>query len=163
VRKTTGCLPGKPRRGTVAGAAFLLCAAVLLGGCGASKDKNGFSARDRADALDAVRAFDGTGVAMASEVYTGEMGQPSICQIRLESRSVKRFRVFIMWTPKKGSSYGYAWLEAVSANGLSSPTSLHTGTARNESEARAQLGDALERPSEACGIRIDGAIVPAEH
>jgi len=135
--------------------------ALVLGGCGSSKDKNGFSARDRAAALDAVRGFSGTGVAMASEVYTGEMGQPTICRIRLESRGQKRFRVFVMWSPKKGSAYGYAWLEAVSVDGVAASSSLHTGTARTEGEARAQLGDALDRPSEACGIRIDGAIVPA--
>ena len=49
----------------------------------------------------------------------------------------------------------------VSVDGLAASSSLHTGTARTEGEARAQLGDALDRPSEPCGIRIDGAIVPA--
>jgi hypothetical protein len=134
---------------------------VLLAGCGSSTDENGFSARDRADALDAVRGFAGTGVAMASEVYTGEMGQPNVCRIRLESRSQKRFRVFVMWAPKKDSAYGYAWLEAVSVDGVAAASSLHTGTARTKREATAQLGDALDRPSEPCGIRIDGAILPA--
>src|SRR5690348_18027524 len=114
---------------------FAVCAAGLLGGCGTSRDKNGFTARDRANAIDAVRGFDGTGVELASEVYTGEMGQPRICRIRLESAKEKRFRVFIMWAPKKGSPYGYGWLEAVSVDGLAAPASLHTGTAGTEAEA----------------------------
>ena len=66
-----------------------------------------------------------------------------------------------MWAPKKNSAYGYAWLEAVTVDGLAAAKSLHTGTAQTEQEARTQLGDALDRPSETCGIRIDGAIIPA--
>lgn len=109
-----------------------------------------------------MRGLNGTGVQSAAETYTGEMGQPRLCQIRLESRAQQRFRVFIAWAPKQHSTYGYAWLEAVSVGGLVDPSSLHTGTAATPKGAQIHVGDARVPPSEPCRIRIDGAILPVE-
>jgi hypothetical protein len=109
-----------------------------------------------------MRAFAATGVQQASEVYTDEIGQPTTCRIRIESRPKQRFRLYIQWTPKKHSAYGFAWLEAVTTNGLIDPSTLHTGTVATKKEASAHVGDALTPPSEPCHIGIDGSIVPDE-
>lgn len=135
---------------------------MLLVGCGTSKDKGGFSSKDRQNAVVAMRVFIGTGVQQAAEVYTGEIGQPTTCRIRIESRDQQRYRLYIQWTPKKHSAYGYPWLEAVSTSGLIVPASLHSATEANQSAANAHVGDALTLPSEPCHVGIDGTIVPDE-
>jgi hypothetical protein len=152
------CVP----HAAVRGALLIGAATALVAGCGQAKDKGGFSSKDRAAAVAAMRVFSATGVQQAAETYTGEMGQPTTCRIRLESRQQHRFRLYIQWTPKQGSAYGFTWLEAVSSNGLAQQSSLHSGTTETEKEASAHVGDALTSPSEPCHIGIDGSISPDE-
>ncbi|MDX6400289.1 MAG: hypothetical protein QOD54_1986 [Sphingomonadales bacterium] len=150
------CVPHAAVRGVL----LIGVGTLLVAGCGQAKDKGGFSSKDRAAAVVAMRVFSATGVQQAAETYTGEIGQPTTCRIRLESRQQQRFRLYIQWTPKKGSAYGFTWLEAVSSRGFAQASSLHSGTTGTEKAASAHIGDALTPPTEPCHIGIDGSIVP---
>src|SRR5207245_5242029 len=125
------------------------------------RDSGGFSDKDRAAATTAMRALHGTGVTAAAANFSAEVGAPAICRIHIEKRTPLTFRLFVSWTPKKGSIYGYSWLAAVARqDGITPSSSLEAATVGTMKELRSHYGDALEKPSEPCRIELDGAITP---
>jgi hypothetical protein len=149
------------RRSRVGAALALVPLVATLAGCGTATDRGGFTASERVAAQTALDTLTTTSVNTIVLHISAVSGLPSVCSVRLLSRTPMTFRLLMGWTgraPASGVGVDFSWLVLDLGEGGPNERSWRLHTAQNARSFAVALRDRTTKPYQECQILSSGRL-----